>query len=354
MSVIAMRRIRLAPQAVAPAADTGPLAVADLRAYTAPEGYTVLRLETRSGVIGWGECAALTAGEVSLVRQAILREPATAYERLRTKLAGMPAAEAGVTMALLDIIGKYAKAPLYQVLGGPTRNKVRAMASTDSASVRAAHAAGHRAFLVPAKLPQWRNSGQGWVQAVRKELDILKASAPDSDFALDAGGSLTPGDAASIAAELERFRLLWLDEPCSERNLATLRKIAGETVTPLGLGRHVHRAGDFQDMLREEVIDVLRPSLARNGLAQIRRMAALAETYYVAIAPYHMGGPIATAAALHLAASLPNFFIQQIPYRRQRLVTPDVESVKDGYLTLPTGAGLGITVNESGLERMQA
>jgi hypothetical protein len=103
-----------------------------------------------------------------------------------------------------------------------------------------------------------------------------------------------------------------------------------------------------------EVADVLRPSLALNGITQIRRIAALAETYYVAVAPYHNGGPIGTAAALHLAASLPNFVIQQIPLpeaeadRRMRaeITGTSVEVVKDGFAALPVGAGLGITVRQ--------
>jgi len=130
-------------------------------------------------------------------------------------------------------------------------------------------------------------------------------------------------------------------------------------VTALGFGRHLHDSGAFQDLLREEVIDVLRPSLALNGISQIRKMAALAEAYYVAVAPHHNGGPVATAAALHLAASLPNFFIQQIPLpaaeadRRMRaeLAGVSVERVTDGFAALPTGAGLGITVNEDALEK---
>jgi len=130
-------------------------------------------------------------------------------------------------------------------------------------------------------------------------------------------------------------------------------------VTALGFGRHLHDAGAFQELLREELVDVLRPSLALNGISQIRKMAALAETYYVAVAPHHNGGPIATAASLHLAASLPNFFIQQIPLpaaeedRRMRaeLAGISVERVTAGFAGLPTGAGLGITVNEDALEK---
>ncbi len=173
------------------------------------------------------------------------------------------------------------------------------------------------------------------------------------DFVLDGGGRLSPGDASSLAAALERFHLLWFDEPCRISNLAALQKIAGETVTPLGFGRRVHQNGAFQDLLRDQTIDILRPSLALNGLSQLRRMAALAEPYYTAIAPYHEGGPIATAAALHLAASLPNFFIQQTPFAeaaedrafRARLGGPGLEKATDGYFSLPTGPGVGITVD---------
>jgi galactonate dehydratase len=104
----------------------------------------------------------------------------------------------------------------------------------------------------------------------------------------------------------------------------------------------------FQDLLREDLIDVFRPDLARNGITQIRKFAALAEANYVAVAPYHDGGPVGTAAALHLAASLPNFFAQQIPVpdadedRRFRaaLAGAALESVTDGYFALRTEPGL--------------
>jgi galactonate dehydratase len=110
-------------------------------------------------------------------------------------------------------------------------------------------------------------------------------------------------------------------------------------------------------MLRNDAIDVLRPDIAHHGITQVRRISALAETYYVAVAPFHDGGPIATAAALNLAASLPNFFIQQVAYpaaeddrhMRARLAGETTETVKDGFLQLPRGPGLGITVNEAAL-----
>ena len=220
----------------------------------------------------------------------------------------------------------------------------------------------------PASGPFWfprpqvanANQGQAYVLATKKRLETLRAAAgADCDFVLDGGNRLTPGDAQMVSAAIERFHVLWFNEPCPLTNLAALKKLAGENVTPIGIGRHVRECSAIQDLLREDAVDIIRPDIGLNGISQIRRMAAIAETYYVAVGPTHDGGPIGTAAALHLAASLPNFFIQQIPLpeadedRRMRLelTAAPVEIVKDGFAELPVGPGLGITVNEQALEK---
>lgn len=128
---------------------------------------------------------------------------------------------------------------------------------------------------------------------------------------------------------------------------------------PVGLGRFVHDIGVFQDLLRWGSIDLLRPSLGLNSIVKIRRMAAIAETHYVAVAPYHNGGPIATATGIHLAASLPNSFIQQIPFpsserdaaMRTELVSGNQEVAKEGFAPLVNKPGLGIEVDERALDR---
>jgi galactonate dehydratase len=370
---VALRRMRLAAAAAPPPGEAAgglfvsKVAVFRLKEPASGRSYSVVRVETRGGLKGYGECGAVTNADAAAAAGALFGRPATAYEWARKQLASNPAIEPGVTMALLDVTARYAKAPLYQLLGGPTRNKARAMARLEGESddelldaMKRARASGFRAFAVPVQTPSSPNSGQAFVHAVKARMEKLRSAAADADFVLDGSGSLTPGDAASLAAALERFHLLWFDEPASpSAHRGTLRKISQETVTPLGLGRGAHRAAEFQDLLREEVVDILRPSLARHGLAAVRKIAALAETYYVAVAPYHDGGPVATAAALHLAASLPNFFIQQIPrpaspedrQMREELAGAAVESVKDGFAALPAGPGLGITVSDEALEK---
>ncbi len=377
LSIVQMRRARLmaltAAQASAAAATGDPgLEISDLTAFPVREpvsrrAYTIARLRTRSGVTGYGECALTTAAELAQASQALKGMPATSYEVIARSLTALGGLRAAINSALLDIVGKAAKAPVYQVLGGPTRFKARALASlagdSDAALIAAmqrAQAAGYRAFLVPVPPPPARNQGQAWVLATRKRLDALRGAGGQTlDFVLDGGGSLTPGDAASAAAALEKFHLLWFDEPCPELNLGAIKKIAAENVTPIGIGRNLRTGGEFQDLLREDAIDVIRPDIALNGITGIRRMAAIAETYYIAAAPYHDGGPVATAAALQLAASLPNFFIQQIPLpeaeedRRMRaeIAGASAEVVKEGFAVLPTGPGLGITVSEAALDK---
>lgn len=329
--------------------------------------YAVVRLQTAAGLVGYGECGPVEPSEMRAAAEAVTEQDPSAYEVIRIRLAAYPAANAALNIALLDLLGRRAGVPVYQLLGGPTRNKVRALAPLEGAredelkrAAEAALKAGYRALSAPLPKVQARNQGQAFVLAVRKRLEELRAAAgPGVDFVLDASAALTPADASSLAAALERFHLLWLDEPCPLLNLHALRKISDETVAPVGYGRTLQDAAQFQELLREGLIDVLRPDVGRNGVSSIRRVAALAETYYVAVAPFHTGGPIASAAAIHLAASLPNFFIQQIPFppdpedraMRAALTSGSIETPRNGFVPLLTGPGLGLRVDEEALKR---
>lgn len=369
-----LRRMRLAMQAGS-VPRGGPHEVRELRGYPLREPvsgrrYTVVCIETVSGLRGYGECGRILNHEFSRATEAVTGASASALEPLRARLAFSPGLQAAVNMALLDVLGQIAEAPVHQVLGGPTRNKARALAPLEGdsdddlrESMERAMKAGYRAFTVPLPAVRAPNQGQAFVHGVRRRLEALRAAAGNgADFVLDGGGKLTPGDAASISEALERFHLLWFDEPCRVSPLGAVRKLSEENVTPLGFGRHIHHGAEFQDLLRESAIDVLRPSVSLNGITQIRRMAALAETYYVAVAPFHDGGPVATAAALHLAASLPNFSIQQIPLpsaakdRRMRaeLTSGSIETVGEGFAQLPAGPGLGIRVSKEALTKYEA
>ncbi len=346
------------------------------RAIEEPGGrqYAVLEISTDSGVSGFGEAPAAPDPRTAVDRlkrelQPLLGanpERAVRVDRDLERSGASPASRGAANIAILDILGRSAKSPLYEVLGGPTRTKARAMAvlegkSTDDfrKAVLAAKSAGHRAFSIPLQVPETMERGRVFYTDIRDMLDELRrAAGQDCDFVLDCGGRISPGEATSIAARVESFHLLWLDEPTGDLNAAAQATISKGTVTPVGFGRHFTENSRFQDLLREDGIDVLRPDIALNGVTAIRKAAALAETYYVAVAPYHRGGPIGTAAGVHISASLPNSFIQETPFSmneadrkaRSAIAGGWDEKPAEGFFRLLEKPGLGIEVNRAALE----
>jgi galactonate dehydratase len=355
------RRNALLALGQAPAAATipaGPHTISDVRASAVPlsgmeTSYVVLQVRTHSGLAGYGECKQLSRADLKATSEAVVGRSASAYEALRPLIPH--SAQAALDMALLDILGKATKAPVYRVLGGPTRNKARAIVrlvgnSNDEleGDLQKQLALGFAAFLVPIPAPEARNQGSEYIHAGVARFKAMRAVAPQEDFAFACGDELTPSDTASLAAAVESMHPLWFDAPCPISNLSTLHKIADETVVPLGFGRDVANPGTFQDLLRDGLVDLLRPDLLVHGISGVRRLAAMAETYYVAVSPWHDGGPIATAAALHVAASIPNFFIVELPNSGAGSAIPH-----DGFCALPKGPGLGVEVDEKELERNQ-
>ncbi len=336
----------------------GPHAISEVKAYAVPlsgmEGpYVVLQVLARSGLVGYGECKELPGSDLKALREGLIGRSALAYEALQPLVPRN--ARAAIDMALLDILGKATQAPVYRVLGGPTRNKARAIVRLAGTSddelkrdLEKQLALGFAAFLVPIPPPAARNQGSAYIHAGIARFKAMRAVAPNADFAFACGDQLTPSDTASLAAAVEPMHPLWFDAPCPVSNLETLHKIADETVVPLGFGRDISNPGTFQDLLREGLVDLLRPNLLTHGITGIRKLAALAETYYIAVSPWHDAGPVATAAALHVAASIPNFFIVELPNTGAGSATPH-----NGFFALPKGPGLGVEIDEKALERNQ-
>jgi galactonate dehydratase len=309
--------------------------------------YSLVRLTTRSGLIGWGECGYHPNADIEALQSAWIGRPANAY----TTIPPSNPFRAALDIAALDILGHAANAPLYRILGGPTRSKVRAYSWPYTQEFPIA------VIEVPA--PVSRNQGKAYQNQVRQ---LANAVPADRDFIVAANGALTPGDAASVARTLESMHPLWFDEACAHSNIDAMRKVANETVVPLGFGAGIDDPGVFQALLREGLIDLVRPDIGVFGISGARHIAALAETYYVAVAPRHNGGPVGTAAAIHLAASIPNFFIQHVPLptaeedraMRREIVSPALETSKAGFVEVSNSPGLGITLNLAALEKYHA
>jgi len=335
-------------------ASAGPHAIREVRAFQvaatqSSAAYVVLQIRTASGLTGYGECRTLTSAGLNSTKEAITGRAATSYEVLDPLV---PRAVRGaLNIALLDILGKATNAPVYRILGGPTRNKARAIARLSgnsdtelAADLKRQFAAGYRAFLLPIPPPAARNQGSEFVRTAVTRFEVMRTAQPTADIALQCSAELSAGDAAALATSLEKLHPLWFDEPCAVSNIATVHKISDETVVPLGFGRDIADGGIYQQLLRDGVMDLLRLDVHTQGITGMRKLAALAETYYVDIAPWHEGGPIANAAALHAAACIPNFYIAQ-------LVNPAPNSIRDGYFQLSAAPGLGVEVDERALAK---
>ncbi len=369
------RLASLAAGAQAVASARPAVAIAGLEAWairSGPEAIPrlVIAVRTSVGVTGYGETAS-ELDSVSSVAQALqhadalVGQDALASVAARVSLAAAsPAVRGAVDMALLDVRGKVAKAPVCDLLAGRTRDKARAMAALQGASeselmeqLEAARREGFRAFSVPVLLPGGVSTrGRDFFADTEAMLGRLRQAGAD-DLVLDCGGRTTAAEAAGLAARLERFHLMWMDEPTSQVSDASLAKISDETVTPVGWGRALTSSGRFQDLLRMQVIDVLRPDVGVHGVSGSRQVAALAEAYYTAVAPFHRGGPIGTAAALQVAASIPNFAVQEVAFSadgRERRMHESITGgslpkVADGFFELPKGPGLGVEIDEGAL-----
>jgi galactonate dehydratase len=367
-----MRR-RLPDVGIAFAQATGahPLAITGFRAWRVKEPvsgrrYTVVRVQTASGEIGFGEGAPATGAEIAEARSAIIGRRAFESEFVRARLAALPAMEAACSNAMLDLVSRSRKLPIYQYLGGPTRFKARILAQLEAAGETSAAAGlerakknGFLAYTMPVLQRDAMIPLQEYVDRVRKRTAAFRAmAAPDAAWMLDGGARLTPGDAAMIATALERTHLMWFDEPTAVLTADALAKITGESVMPVGLGRNLTDIAAFQGLLRMGSVNVIRPSLGLNSLAKIKRMAAIAETHYVAAVPYHNGGPIGTVAGIHLNAALTNSFIQEVPMpasdrdaaMRAELTSGNKEMGDKGFAALLNKPGLGFDVNEKALD----
>ena len=334
-----------------------------LREPKSRRAYTLLKLSTDSRLTGWGEAPSLSPDALARARSLVIGQEPSRYDVLTRHFAGDPLA-AALNMALLDLAGQESKAPVFQLLGGPTRFKIRALTSLANPNQRdTLQAQGHRAFLIPLTLPTAITSRPNIVSTFARQFAELRRSAGDHvDFVADGQALLPSAEASDLAVALEPYHPLWFDRPTREPNAEVLGRISSESTTPLGLGHDFSTVAPLQNLLRDGLCDIVRLSINHHGITPLRRAAALAEPYYTAVAPHHTGGPVSTAAALHLAASLPNFFIQEIPATldredrqlRDALVGSPLENPTDGYLKLSTQPGLGITIDESTLRRLAA
>ncbi len=333
--------------------------------------YLLLTLETDTGLIGWGEptlegqTQAVAAAVESLLRL-IADEDPRRIEHLWQRMyrggfyRGGPvlcSAISGIEQALWDILGKSLNVPVYQLLGGAVRDRIRIYGQIGSATPEAAlehyrkrRAEGLTAFkfgpwqaIKPVDSPAVVEQAVAVVEALRNE------AGSSIDLALDAHGRLSPAMAIRFARALEPYHPLFLEEPCLPENIDTMVTVARSTSIPIATGERLFTKWGYRQVLEKQAAAILQPDLSHmGGIFEARKVAAMAEVYYASVAPHCPLSAVSLAACLQLDACTPNFLMQEhISLGEDLLVEPFV--IRDGYVDLPTGPGLGIDVDEGKL-----
>ena len=347
---------------------------------TAWRNLTFVKVETDDGLIGVGEARAVnrTDGVLGYLNEAIPRyvlgEDPFNVERLVARMFREDFARAGeitmtgialIEIACWDIMGQALGQPVYRLLGGAVRDKIKAYANgwyTVERTPDEFAAAAQRAVAKGYRALKFDPFGGGLYELERPEklksislVEAVRAAVgPEIELLIEMHGRFNPPTAVEIAKELAPFKPSWYEEPVPPENLAALQRVS-QAIAPLGVpvatGERLHTMHEYRELFELQAADIIQPDITHfGGLLNAKKLAGWAEAYYVLVAPHNVGGPVSTAAALHLAASTPNFKIQEhfndFAEAFVKQSAPGLPEVVDGYFALPPGPGLGVKLNE--------
>jgi len=265
----------------------------------------------------------------------------------------LTSALSGIDQALWDIKGKALGVPVYELLGGPTRQKIRVYAHARTPEqIKERLAQGFTAFKTgPAKKrPARVVENKAFVDYVAEEFARLRSTVgPEIDIGIDFHGAIPPQTAKLLIKVLEPYQPMFIEEPVNCQNVEVMADIARGTHLPIATGERIFTKWGFREILEKGAASILQPDLCHaGGITEVRLIAGMAEAYYAAIAPHNPLGPISLAAGLQIAASIPNFVCQeQVSLGEGYIKNPF--KVKDGHIDLPTGPGLGIELDENAM-----
>ncbi len=360
--------------------------IRSMELFKVPPRWLFLKVTTDDGIEGWGE--PIVEGRADTVKAAVeelseylIGKPSNQIEDLFQVLyrggfyRGGPiltSAISGIEQALWDIKGKRLGVPVYELLGGAVRDRMRVYAwiggdrPADTASAAKARLEeGYTAIKMngTAEL-EWIDSHEKIEAAVARVAAIREAVGYQLGIGIDFHGRVHKAMAKVLVKELEPYKPLFIEEPVLAENNEALLEIARHASTPIATGERMYTRWDFKQLLASGAADIIQPDLSHaGGIWECRKIAAMAEAYDVAVAPHCPLGPIALAASLQLDFCTPNAFIQEqslgIHYNQgsdllDYLVDPGQFHYEQGFVRRLEKPGLGIDVNEAKVREMAA
>ncbi|PZT94320.1 galactonate dehydratase [Sphingomonas sp.] len=351
--------------------------IAKIEHFLVPPRWLFVRVECDDGSVGWGEAsleghAEAVAGALDAARDRLIGHDADRIEdawqmlyRLGFYRGGpvLMSAISGLDMALWDLRGRTLGVPVHDLLGGRVRDSIRVYAwiggdrpADVAAAALARKAQGFDAIKMNgSEEMEWLASPSA-VDAAVERLALVRETG--MDVGIDFHGRVHKPVARRLVEALAPLGPLFVEEVLLGEHPEALAQIAAQSTVPLAMGERLYSRWDFKPFFERALIDVAQPDLAHaGGISEGRRIAAMAEAYDVALAPHCPLGPLALAACFQVAATTPNFVIQEISlgihYNQPDadlltyLTNPEVLTVTAGRVDVPRGPGLGVTVDEA-------
>ncbi|KAA0098761.1 galactonate dehydratase [Mycolicibacterium sp. P1-18] len=352
--------------------------ITSLTTYAVPPRWLFLKIETDDGTVGWGEPvlegrAATVATAVEEMSDYLIGKDPTQIEDLWNVLyrggfyrgGGFHmSALAGIDQALWDIKGKALGVPAYELLGGKVRDRIKVYSwvggDRPAETAAAARDVVDRGFtavkLLGTEELQYVDGWDKVDRCVSNVAGVREAVGPDVGIAVDFHGRVHKPMAKVLLRELEPLHLMFVEEPVLSEHLDSCVDVLRQSPIPIALGERLYSRWDFKSVVSSGAVDIIQPDPSHcGGITEARKIAHLAEAYDVALAPHCPLGPIALAACLQIDAGCYNAVIQEqslgIQYNTTNdlldyLVDPSVFTYRDGFVTIPSGPGLGIEINE--------
>ena len=341
-----------------------------------------VKIQTDQGIHGWGEAYTQVDRDrvierqiQELARYLIGRSPFdikqftfSAYSDFAGKRGSMEffCAVSGLEQALWDIVGKASGLPVFNLLGGRTRRRLRVYANgwggadpPDELAERAVAvvARGFNALKFDPFPGPWRayiNRRQE-EEAVDRVRAVREAVGPDVDILVEVHRRLAPMHAIRVAHALEPYAPFWFEEPVSSRDLSSLAEVRQAIALPVVTGEELYTKNEFREVFDRRAADILNPDVCNcGGILELREIAAMAEARHVAVAPHNYNSTtVGLAATLHASAGMPNFLITEYFVNFEetgRQISNSPFVVEDSCITLPDKPGLGIELDEQALQ----
>lgn len=346
--------------------------------YLLPPRWLFLKIETNEGITGWGEpiiegkAATVKTAVDELMQNLIGKDPMHIEDHWNTMYRGgfyrggpiLMSAISGIDQALWDIKGKFYNAPVYDLMGGKAREKIKVYSwvggdrpSDIATAASAAIANGFTAMKMNATEElQYIDSFDKIDRVLQRVASVREVADNSIGIGIDFHGRLHKSMAKVMAKELEPFHPMFIEEPVLPENNEALREIAQHTSIPIATGERMYSRWHFKNLLKDGYVDIIQPDLSHaGGITECKKIISMAEAFDVAAAPHCPLGPIALAACLQVDATCHNVFIQEqslgIHYNKGNdlldyLTDKSVFSYEKGFVEIPSGAGLGIDINE--------